>query len=201
MAVHMAAVIEQRCAIGVVLAVLDLADEEQMVTLFVLAQVAAFKDSGAAVNQRHAMRRILVRRMRKAIRTLACKQLSQRLLRCCQHMDCVMRAVAEHRQGIGFQTQAPEHQRRRQRQRIEGADRRAHGMPLSTACRDDGDARGELPQRIAKFALRKRLGSTQDRGRQGGVHKTGAQNGRQARRAMGQEPQAIKPADMAELSA
>ena len=161
-----------------VLAALYLTDEEQVIALLVLTQIAAFKDCAAAFEQGHAMPRVMVRRMAEAVSALAGKQLGQGLLRSRQDMDSVVRSFAKHGQGVGFQAQAPEHQRRRQRQRIERADRGAHRMPLGTARRDDGDARGELPQRIAKFALRKRFGSTQDRGWQGGVHKKGAQNGR-----------------------
>lgn len=171
MGMHMPGVIEQGRAVGMVLTALDLADKQQMVAHIMLLMVVALKHSGAAFQQGHAMDGIMVRRVAEAVYALARKQLGQWLLRCRQHMDRVVRALAEHGQGVRHLTQAPEYQRRRERHGVEGADRGAHRMALRAARRDDGHARGELTQRIAKFALRKGLGSTQDRGRQGGVHK------------------------------
>ena len=179
----MTRVIEQRGAVGMVLAAIHLADKEQVIALFMLAQIAAFKDRGAAFQQGHAMFGVMVGGMEEAVYTLACKQLGQRLLRGRQHMNGVMRAVAEHGQRIGMLTQAPEHQRRCQRHGIERADGGSHRMTLCTARRDDGHASGELPQRIAKFALREGQGRTQDGGRQGRVHEISSTKRRPQRRA------------------
>ena len=58
-----------------------------------------YNDSADLLNeQRHAMLGVMVLRMAETVRALACKQLGQRLLRSRQHMNRVMRAVAEHGQ-------------------------------------------------------------------------------------------------------
>ena len=70
----------------------------QMVAFLMLAQIATLEDRAAALEQRHAMLGVMVLRMAETVRALACKQLGQRLLRSRQHMNRVMRAVAEHGQ-------------------------------------------------------------------------------------------------------
>ena len=76
---HMAAVIEQRRSVGMVCAAFDLADEEQMIALLMLTQIAALEHRRAAFQQRHAMCGVLVTRMAEAVGAPARKQLGQRL--------------------------------------------------------------------------------------------------------------------------
>ncbi len=74
-------------------------------------------------------------------------------LRCRQHVDDVVRAVAEHRQAVGAGCHAPQHQRRIERYRVErtrgDADEWcAVGVRVAgRARRDHGHAGGELRQR------------------------------------------------------
>lgn len=167
MGMHMPCVKQQWSPVCVMLAALNLTNEQQVVALFMLTQIAAFKDRCAAFQKWHAMHRVMMGRMAESIGTLACKQFCDRLLGCRQHMHRVMRALAKHGQRTRHQPQTPQHQRRSQGDRIKRADGGSHRMALCAARRDDGDTRGELAQRIAEFALREWLGSTQDRGRQG----------------------------------
>ena len=63
-----------------VLAALNFTNEEQVIALLVLTQIAAFKDCAAAFEQGHTVHRIMVWRMAEAVSALAGKQLRQGLL-------------------------------------------------------------------------------------------------------------------------
>lgn len=148
---HLACVVQQGCAVAVVLAVIDLADKNLVVTLGEVPVVAAFKHRDTVLQQGHAVGRVMKFGMCKAVRTFAGKEFSHRFLRRGQHMYRVVAALLKDRQCAGGRAKAPEYQRRCQRQRVKGADRESDGLALRTARRDDGDASGELTQGSAKL--------------------------------------------------
>ena len=77
-----------------------------------------------------------------------------------EHVDRVVRAGAEGRHRGGGLRQAPQHQRRVERDRVEGVGREADHLAIGGACRDDGHAGGEHAQRGAELVRReaRRLG-------------------------------------------
>jgi hypothetical protein len=62
-----------------------------------------------------------------------------------------MRVARERRHAVGPRAQAPQHQRRIQRDRIEGAGGQAQEGAIGQAGGDDGDAGGELRQGLAEM--------------------------------------------------
>ena len=77
-----------------------------------------------------------------------------------QHVDRVVRSGAKHGQGSGRLRQAPEHQRRLQRHRVEGVGRQANDLALRGARSDDGHPGGEHAKGRTELLRRKarRLG-------------------------------------------
>ena len=64
-----------------------------------------------------------------------------------ENVDGVVRASAEDRHRAGLQPQAPQHQRRRHRHRVEGIGGQADRRAVFRAGGDDGDAGGEQAER------------------------------------------------------
>ena len=87
----------------------------------------------------------------------------QRLLVGRQHMDRVVGAVHERRHRAGGMRQAPQHQRRRQRHRVEGIGGEPDRHVFRRAGGDDGDAGGEHAERTAEFRCGERRGAGLER--------------------------------------
>lgn len=68
-----------------------------------------------------------------------------------EHIDDVMRIARKHRHAVGLGAQAPEHQGRVQRDRVEGAGRQSQEGAIGQARGDHGDPGGELGQGLAKM--------------------------------------------------
>jgi hypothetical protein len=80
------------------------------------------------------------------------KALGQRHLVPGQHIDHVVRITGEDRQARCILRQAPQDQRRRQRDRIEGARGQAEKIAIGQPCGNDSDAGGKLGEGIAELA-------------------------------------------------
>lgn len=67
---HLPAVVQQRRAVAVVFALLDAADEDLMVALAEMLEIAAFEDRHATLQQGHTVARVVVLGMREPVRAL-----------------------------------------------------------------------------------------------------------------------------------
>lgn len=92
---HLAAVIEQRCGLGHMLARQYFPDHDEVVPFGVLAARAALKRSQGAVNQGHAMGVGLPAHIGKAIYATLRKLQGQIFLGTAQNVDSVMAALRE----------------------------------------------------------------------------------------------------------
>ena len=130
-----------------------------MVAFFVTATVVTFKPGQCPVQDRQARLAQRVGGVGKAVALAIGKALAQLQLVGRQHIDDVMRARMEQRQAARVQTQAPQHQRGRQRDRIERAGGDAHKvaaqrLSLGGAGRMRGHhrhARGKARERLAEM--------------------------------------------------
>ena len=149
--VELAAMEQQRRGVRAVAAALHLADEDDVVALLVAAAVEAFESGRRAGQQRRAARTLGEGHAGPAVRAARGEALGQRLLVGRQDVDGVVRAGTEGRQRAGRARQAPEHQRRIERNRIERIGGQAHTLAFGRAGRDDGDTRGKHAQAGAEL--------------------------------------------------
>ena len=158
--VEAAAVEEQGGAVGVAPAAFDLTDEDDVVAFGVLAAVEALEGGDAAIEQRRASRAFGEREAGPAVDAARREALGQGFLAGREHVDGVVASVGEHRHRAGRLAQAPEHQWRVERDRIERAGGQADRLAVVVARGDDGDAGREHAQRGAEVARRevRRLG-------------------------------------------
>ncbi|MPN56429.1 hypothetical protein SDC9_204117 [bioreactor metagenome] len=147
-----APVVQQRRSPVPVTTTLHLADEDGVVALHVLAAVEALEHRRRAIEHWRAVGTRAVAHVGPAVNTARGEALRQVALLHCQHVDGVMRAGGEGLQRRCLVRQAPQHQRRRERHRIERAGREACQRPVRAARRDDGYPGGEHAQCIAEFA-------------------------------------------------
>lgn len=131
-------------------ATLDFADEDHMVAFVVAAAVVAFEPGERAVEHRHARVAGRVRDPFEAIALVGRETLAQVELRRREHVHHVMAVAAEYGRGRRFVREAPQHQRRIERHRVERARGDADQLPGRRTRRDDGDAGGELAERLTK---------------------------------------------------
>ena len=114
------AVEQQRRGAGAVRAALHFADEDHVVAFLVAAAVEAFEGGRRAMQQRRAAGAFVEGHAGPAVGALGAKRSASVLLVGRQHVDGVVRAGAEHRHRGGGARQAPQHQRRVERDRVEG---------------------------------------------------------------------------------
>ena len=81
-----------------------------------------------------------------------CKLRGQRLLGRPENIDREVAGILKGLKSLGEHPEAPQHQRRVERHRGKGIAGHAIGPAVRRHCRDDGDARGKCPQRVAKIA-------------------------------------------------
>lgn len=148
---HFAIMVEQRNGGAQVAAMLDFTNEDHVIAFLVAAAVEAFKRRDRAVEQGHARMSGLVGNACPAVYALGRELHGQFLLLRSQHMHRIVRAGHEHRQRRRAVGHAPQHQRRMQRHRIEGAHRHAHGLTLGIERGHDGHAGRELAKCLAEI--------------------------------------------------
>jgi hypothetical protein len=141
-------------------AALDLADEDHVVAFVVAAAVEALEAGRRADQHRRAAGPSGEGHVGPAVDVLGGEALGQRLLVRRQDVDRVVRAGAERGHRAGRARQAPQHQRRRERHRVERVGREADQRAVGRARGDDGHAGGEHAERFPEFVGRKggRLG-------------------------------------------
>jgi hypothetical protein len=110
---------DERLGDGAAHARLDFADEDHVVAFFVAAAVEALEHRGGAVEQRHAARAGAKRHAFESLHVLAGEPLGESPLIGGEDVDCVVRAAREGRHRAGLARQAPEHERRIDRHRVE----------------------------------------------------------------------------------
>ena len=104
-----------------------------------------------AVDGGHALRRLAHRHVGELVRHRRIGEAPRQcFMSAGQDVDREMRAVAEHRQVGRAVHQAPQHQRRIQRQRGEGIDGQPHVAAVGGARRDDGHAGRIAAQQVAQ---------------------------------------------------
>ncbi|KAG0185568.1 hypothetical protein DFQ28_009144 [Apophysomyces sp. BC1034] len=128
-------------------AAFDFANEDHVITFVVAAAVVAFEPGKRTVQDRHAAVAGFVRDAREPVALERGKAAAQFQLRRGEHIDDVVRVRLEHGHRIGPFRQAPQHQRRSQRYRIERAGGDADQLSRFGARRDDRDAGREFTQR------------------------------------------------------
>ena len=143
-----AAGMEDQRRLAAVAAALDFADHDDVIAFDVAAAVVAFEPGGAAaVQHRRAARRPRHGQAVEAVgRSAGGEAARQRDLVGAQHIDDVAIAALEgfpRRRAAG---QAPQHQRRIQRHRVEGADRQPDGRAIGVGGGDHRHAGGVASQ-------------------------------------------------------
>ena len=116
-------------------AALDLADEDDVIAFLVAAAVEALEDRGGAVEQRHAARAGAKGDAVEAIDVLAREALGEGALVGGQDVDRVVRAARERRHRAGLARQAPEHERRIDRDRVERVGGQADRLAVARCAR------------------------------------------------------------------
>ena len=132
-----------------------LADQQQVVAHRATVVVGADQGGQRAVDGGHALRRLAHRHVGELVRHRRIGEAPRQcFMSAGQDVDREMRAVAEHRQVGRAVHQAPQHQRRIQRQRGEGIDGQPHVAAVGGARRDDGHAGRVAAQQVAQRAGR-----------------------------------------------
>lgn len=134
-------------------AALHFADENHVVAFLVAAAVMAFEPGERAVEHWHTGVALGMRDPFETISLHRREAFAQIELRRGQHVDHVVTVGAEHRHRRRARGEAPQHQRRIERNRIERAGRDADQLAGRRACRNHGDAGGELTERLFKGGL------------------------------------------------
>ena len=130
-----------------------LADQQQVVAHRATVVVGADQGGQRAVDGGHALRRLAHRHVGELVRHRRIGEAPRQcFMSAGQDVDREMRAVAEHRQVGRAVHQAPQHQRRIQRQRGEGIDGQPHVAAVGGARRDDGHAGRVAAQQVAQRA-------------------------------------------------
>ena len=128
-----------------------LADQQQVVAHRATVVVGADQGGQRAVDGGHALRRLAHRHVGELVRHRRIGEAPRQcFMSAGQDVDREMRAVAEHRQVGRAVHQAPQHQRRIQRQRGEGIDGQPHVAAVGGARRDDGHAGRIAAQQVAQ---------------------------------------------------
>src|SRR5450830_1864559 len=122
-----------------------------MVAFRVAAAVVAFEPGRSTFQYRLARARQLILDTLEGVFRAARKALRQLCLVDAQHIDHVMGIAAEDGHAVGQGAQAPQHQRWRQRDGIEGAGREAAKTAIGQARGDYRDAGGKLRQCLAEM--------------------------------------------------
>lgn len=147
---------QQRRGIGAVCAVGHSANKNHMVAFCITAAVDALKMRCCTFNQRCAAEALAGGNAVEAVRAGAGKAQRQVFLVSRQYVDGVVCAAGEKSQRAGVLCQAPQHQRRRKRDRVERVGGKSQPLAVWRARGDDGYACGKHAQGGAKFACAKR---------------------------------------------
>lgn len=139
---------ERRCRVGfrAHAAALHFTDEDHMVAFIVAAAVVAFEPRERAVEHGHPRVAGRMRDSFEAIALVGREALAQVELRCREHVHHVMAVAAEHGRRRRFVREAPQHERRIERHRVERAGGDADQLAGRRARRDHRHARGELAE-------------------------------------------------------
>jgi hypothetical protein len=158
-----AAVEDEWMRAGAARARLDLADEDHVVAFLVAAAVEALEHRGSTFEQRHAARAEPKGNALEAVDVLAREAHREVMLVGGEDVDRVVRAALERRHRAGLARQAPEDQRRRDRDRVEGVRGEADRRAVGAARGDDRHAGGEHRQRGTEVvAAERRWSSARD---------------------------------------
>src|SRR6185436_12106894 len=140
---------KQRTA-GQALELQHLPDEDDVIAALVAVARLTFKTGGALLEQRHPAKTLTTLQARKFVGTPACEKLREFTLFECQDVHGEMRTGLECRAAQRLLVQGPQHERRIERDRVEGADGCANTLAAVPTRGDDGHSGGELPECIAK---------------------------------------------------
>ena len=138
--VELAAVVQQRRSTCAVAAAFNFTDKNHVIALGVLTAVKAFKAGSAAGQQWCTGHAVGKSNAIPAVVPLAGKTLGQALLVSGQDVDGIVRARTEGSHGAGRLRQAPQHQRRIQRDGIERIGGQSNEFAGSGARGHDGHA-------------------------------------------------------------
>src|SRR3569832_1917757 len=114
-----AAVKEKRRRARAPRAAFDFPDEDHVIAFLVAAAVEAFERGGRTFEQRRAARTQSKEDPAPAVRALERETLGELLLVLCEHIDRVVRSRAEHGERARGLREAPEHERRGERDGVE----------------------------------------------------------------------------------
>ncbi|CAI07641.1 hypothetical protein ebA2697 [Aromatoleum aromaticum EbN1] len=114
--------------------------------------VAALEARAAAAQQRHAVQALVDVQAGELFIGARREELRQVLLVFRQHVDRVVFAGFEHRQALEVARQAPDDQRRVERNGVERIDRQPDRLAVRRPGRDHRDAGGEHAERVAERA-------------------------------------------------
>ena len=143
------------------------ADEQHVIAGAMPRVVAAFEPCDAAVDQRDAGAAQPIVDALEAVRVRPRKPAREIDLVVRQHVDRVVLGALQRREALRAPVEAPHDERRVERHRVERVRREADEPVVRARRADDGDARGELREGIAKLALGER-GSARGAGAVGG---------------------------------
>jgi hypothetical protein len=152
---------DERVRAVATLAALDLADEDHVVALLVAAAVEALEQRRGAFEQRHAAHARAEGDAVEARHVLAGESHGELVLVGGEDVDRVVRAASERRHRAGVARQAPEHERRLDRDRVERVGREPDRRAARAARGDDRDAGREHRQRCPEVVAgeRRRCGA------------------------------------------
>lgn len=141
---------EQRGDSGGFAEAFDTADEDGVVATGVGSLVGHFEGGAAAGEDRGAAGAGLPREAGKAVGRPGGEAIGEVFLLGRQDVDGVVAGFLEGRQVVRAVVQAPEDQRRVERDSREGIDGQADGVPVRIDGRDDGDTGGEAAKGVAQ---------------------------------------------------
>ena len=135
---------------------LDLSNEENVVARTVSRVLAALEPCDTAVDERSARHAQPIRNAGEAVGVRSRKAARKFHLIVCEHIDRISLRVLEGFEAYGAAIEAPHHERRVERHRVERVRGEADETTLRPRCADDRDACGELCEGIAKVPGRER---------------------------------------------
>lgn len=128
----------------------DLADEDGVVTAGMGSLVGHFEHRAAAGEDRGAAGAGLPGQADETVGRPGGEAVGEVHLRCREDVDGVVAGAAEGFQAVRVVIQAPEYQRRLERDGREGIDGQADRPAVRVERRDDGDPGGEAPEGVAQ---------------------------------------------------